>query len=186
MDLFSRRRLHDDLDEEIQSHISIDVQQRIAGGESPRTARMNTLRGLGSVDLVKENTRDVWAGNGIESLLQDIRFGVRMLTRNPGFTIVAVIILALGIGANAAIFSGVNGLLLQKVPVEKPDELVRFRSIGKNDAVTGMAEYGYAEENGLDAHTTFSYPMYQQLLADNRTMADLIACSPMGDVNVVA
>src|SRR5690242_20512186 len=158
MDLFSRRRLHDDLDEEIRSHIAIDVQQRVADGESPQAARMNTLRGLGSMDLVKENTRDVWAGSGLESLLQDIRFGVRMLIRNPGFTIVAVIILALGIGANAAIFSGVNGLLLQKVPADKPDELVRFRSIGKNDAVTGIGDYGYAEENGADVHTTFSYP----------------------------
>jgi predicted permease len=186
MDLFNRRRLHDDLDEEIRSHIAMDVQQRIADGESPQTARMNSLRGLGSVDVVKENTRDVWAGNGIESLLQDIRFGVRMLTRNPGFTIIAVIILALGIGANAAIFSGVNGLLLQKVPVEKPDQLVRFRSIGKNDAVTGMGEYGYAEGNGVDVHTTFPYPIYQQLRANNQTMADLIACSPMGNVNVIA
>jgi predicted permease len=186
MDLFSRRQLHDDLDEEIQSHIAMDVQQRIADGESPQTARMNTLRGLGSMDVVKENTRDAWAGNGIESLLQDIRFGVRMLIRNPGFTIVAVIILALGIGANAAIFSGVNGLLLQKVPVDKPDQLVRFRSIGKNDAVTGIGDYGYAEENGVDVHTTFSYPMYQQFRANNQTMADLIACSPMGNVNVVA
>jgi predicted permease len=185
MDLFSRRRLHDDLDDEIQSHIAMDVQQRIADGESPQIARMNALRGLGSVDFVKENTRDVWAGNAIESLLQDIRFGVRMLTRNPGFTIVAVIILALGIGANAAIFSEVNGLLLQKVPADKPDQLVRFRSVGKNDAVTGMGEYGYVEENGVDVHTTFSYPMYQQLRASNQTMADLIACSPM-NVNVVA
>src|SRR5215475_15117283 len=172
MDLFNRRRLHDDLDEEIRSHIAMDVQQRVAKGESPQTARMNTLRGFGSMDLIKENTRDVWAGNGIESLLQDIRFGVRMLTRNPGFTIIVVIILALGIGANAAIFSEVNGLLLQKVPVDKPDQLVRFRSIGKNDAVTGMADYGYAEENGVDVHTTFSYPMYQQFRANNQTMAD--------------
>jgi predicted permease len=185
MDFFGRRRLHEDLDEEIRSHIAMEVQQRIADGESPETARQNTLRELGSADLVKENTRDVWAGKGIESLLQDLRFGLRMLGRNPGFTAAAVIILSLGIGANAAIFSGINGLLLQKIPANKPDELVRFRWVGRNDATTSIAEYGHAEEDGVDANTTFSYAMYQQFRETNRTMLDLIAGAPVG-VNVVA
>jgi predicted permease len=186
LDLFGRRQLHADLDEEIRSHLAMETQRRIAAGESPEAARTNALRELGSVDLVAENTRDVWAGNAVESLLQDVRFGLRMLSRNPGFTIVAVIILALGIGANAAIFSGINGLLLQKVPVNKPDELVRFRWIGKNDALTSRGEYGYAKDGEEDAGTTFPYPMYQQFQANNQTLVDVIAFSPMGSVNVVA
>src|SRR5215813_11264883 len=185
MDVFGRRRLHEDLDEEIRSHIAMEVQHRIADGESPETARTKTLCGLGSADVVKENTRDVWSGKGIESLLQDVRFGLRMLGRNPGFTAAAVIILALGIGANAAIFSGINGLLLQKISADKPDELVRFRWVGRNDATTSVAEYGHAEENGVGANTTFSYPMYLQFREANQTLVDLIACAPVG-VNVVA
>ncbi len=114
-------------------------------------------------------------------MLKDLRHAIRMLAGAKGWTAVIVLSLALGIGANAALFSLVNGLLLTKLPVKDPDTLVRFRYVGANDAVTDSSDYGF--RNG--GRTTFSYPMFQQFVADNRTMSDLFACAPLGRVNVV-
>src|SRR6478609_6452956 len=106
-------------------------------------------------------------------MLKDIRHGIRTLTHAKGWTAVVVLSLALGIGANAAIFSGLNALLLTTVPVKEPDTLVRLRWAGRNDMVTSSSDYGSvnaAAYGGERVRTTFSYPMFQQLKIDNRTM----------------
>jgi hypothetical protein len=119
-------------------------------------------------------------------MFQDLRYGARVLLQTKGWTAVVVVSLALGIGANAALFSGINGMLLRKLPVNKPDELVRLRWVGKNDAVTSSSDYGYMEkDNGQDARSTFSYPMYRQFRKENQTMTDVFASAPLGSVNVV-
>jgi hypothetical protein len=121
-------------------------------------------------------------------MLKDLRHGIRTLAHAKGWTAVVVLSLALGIGANAAIFSGLNGLLLTKVPVHEPDTLVRLRWVGRNDAVTSSSDYGSinrAAYGGQNVRTTFSYPMFQQLRTDNKTMTDLFACAPFGRLNVV-
>src|SRR5437762_7540350 len=120
-------------------------------------------------------------------MFRDLRHGVRMLLQAKGWTLVVVLSLALGIGANTALFSAVNGLLLKKLPVKDPDALVRLRYVGRNDMVTSSSDYGFAAKSrdGLDTRTTFSYPMVQQFVADNRTMSDLVACAPLGRMNVV-
>src|SRR5262245_24430637 len=120
-------------------------------------------------------------------MLKDLRHAVRMLLRAKAWTAIAVIALALGIGANTALFSAVNGLLLTSLPVTEPETLVRLRYAGKNDALTSSSDYGQSPKDagGLPQRTTFSYPMYQQFAADNRTMSDLVACAPYGRVNVV-
>ena len=120
-------------------------------------------------------------------MLRDLRHGVRMLLQAKGWTAVVVISLALGIGANTALFSAINGLLLKKLPVKDPDTLVRLRYAGRNDMVTSSSDYGFTTKDaaGRDMRTTFSYPMFQQFVADNRTMTDLFACAPFGRVNVV-
>src|SRR2546428_3177706 len=120
-------------------------------------------------------------------MLKDLRHGLRMLLRAKGWTAVVVISLALGIGANTALFSAVNGLLLTTVPVAAPDTLVRLRYAGRNDMVTSSSDYGSSnrDADGRQVRTTFSYPMYQQFVANNRTMTDLFACAPYGSVNVV-
>ena len=115
-------------------------------------------------------------------MLKDLRHGVRVLLHAKGWTAVVVISLALGIGANTALFSAVNGLLLRKLPVSDPDGLVRLRSDGRNDMATSTSDYGYT---GRDGRMTFSYAMFQQFVADNRTMTDLFACAPFRGVNVV-
>lgn len=111
-----------------------------------------------------------------------------MLFQAKGWTAVVVLSLALGIGANTAIFSGVNSLLIVKVPAADPDSLVRFRWHGRNDAVTSSSDYGYLNR-GADTQTTlratFSYPMYKQFVVDNQTMTELAAFAPASRVNVV-
>jgi predicted permease len=120
-------------------------------------------------------------------MIRDIRQAARMLLQAKGWTTVVVLSLALGIGANTALFSGAVGLLLRKVPVQDPDSLVRLRWAGKNDMVTSSSDYGFSakDEAGGDVRSTFSYAMYQQFVADNRTMTDLFACAPFGRVSIV-
>ena len=120
-------------------------------------------------------------------MLKDLRHAVRMLLHAKGWTAVVIVSLALGIGANAAIFSGVNALLLTRIPADDPDSLVRLRYGGRNDMVTSSSDYGYSEKgkDGQNVRTTFSYPMYQQFLADNKTMSELMAFAPFGRVSTV-
>jgi predicted permease len=118
---------------------------------------------------------------------KDLRYGVRMLLQAKGWTAVVVLSLALGIGANTAIFSAVNALLLTQIPVQDPETLVRFRFVGRNQMSTSSSDYGFTRQlNGESMRTTFSYPMYRQFVQDNQTLTDLIACAPGGRVNVVA
>src|SRR6059058_1768795 len=120
-------------------------------------------------------------------MLKDLRHAIRMLLHAKGWTVVVVLSLALGIGANTALFSAINGLLLTKLSVKDPDTLVRFRCAGRNDMVTSSSGYGFLNRtaDGQDVRASFSYPMFQQFVADNRTMTDLFACAPFGRVNVV-
>jgi predicted permease len=120
-------------------------------------------------------------------MLKDLRHAVRMLLHAKGWTAVVVVSLALGIGANTALFSAINGLLLTRVPVKDPDGLVRLRWAGRNDMVTSSSDYGFLNKgpDGQNVRATFSYPMYQQFVTDNRTMTDLFACAPFGRVSVV-
>ncbi len=119
-------------------------------------------------------------------MFKDLRHAVRLLWQSKGWTTVVVLSLALGIGANTAIFSAVNARLLTSLPVHQPEELVRFRYAGRNDMVTSSSGYGFLNKtpDGQDVRATFSYPMYQQLVADNRSMTDLTAFAPFGRVNV--
>jgi predicted permease len=120
-------------------------------------------------------------------MFKDLRHAVRVLMRAKGWTAVVILSLALGIGANTAIFSGVNALLLTEIPVRDPDTLVRLRWGGRNDMVTSSSDYGFSSKgaDGQNIRTTFSYPMYQQFLADNQTMSELMAFAPFGRVNAV-
>ena len=119
-----RRRMLKDLDQDIRDHIAIETQENIERGMSPDEARTWALRKFGNVTRVKEETREVWSFIWFEQFWADVSFGIRALWKHPGFAIVAVLTLALGIGANTAIFSVVEGVILAPLPFPQPDRLV--------------------------------------------------------------
>src|SRR5215475_7908065 len=121
--LFRRRKDEEELEKELRFHLDLHTSDLIAQGHSPEEARRQVRLALGGPEQVKEMCRDVRRTEWLRDLRQDLRYGARMLWKNPGFTSVAVLSLTLGIAANTTIFSFVNALLLSPPPVEKPSEL---------------------------------------------------------------
>src|SRR5262245_50734868 len=130
--IFRRQQVEQELDEELRYHIDRQIQENIAKGMTPDEARYAAMRALGGVEQRKEECRDMRRVNLIENTLQDLRYAGRMLRRSPGFTAVSILSLALGIGANAAIFQLLNGVRLRSLPVANPQELAEVRIAGGN------------------------------------------------------
>jgi len=122
--LFRKDDVEQELSDELRFHLERLMEEKVAHGMTPEEARYAAVREIGGFDQIKEECRDMRRVNHIENLIQDIRFGLRMLAKNPGFTLVAVLVLALGIGANTAIFSLLDQAILRSLPVKDPGRLV--------------------------------------------------------------
>ncbi|HXA65869.1 MAG TPA: ABC transporter permease [Bryobacteraceae bacterium] len=153
--MFRRKRMLQQLDDEIREHIETETQDNIERGMSPEEARYAAVRKFGNVTRVKEDTREVWSSVWLEQLLQDVRFAVRMLRKSPGFTAVAIFTLALGIGANSAMFSVVNGILLRSLPFKEPSRLVTVLDTKPSKGVDWLYVSPNRFEEWVRRNTTF-------------------------------
>jgi predicted permease len=174
--LFSLRQLYNDLSDEIRTHLEERTEELVASGLSKEDAAAQARREFGNVTLIEERGREIWQWHAVESFFEDVRFGLRTLRKSPGFTTVAVLTLALGIGANTAIFSLSDQILLRLLPVQDPQQLAILSS---TEAKWGRTETDY------DLKNSFSYPMYKDLRDHNEVFSGLLTCFPV-DVSVLA
>jgi predicted permease len=125
--LFSRRRLYNDLSVEMQQHLEEKIEELVATGMSKKEATAAARREFGNVTLIEQDSREVWRWPSVESFFADVRYALRTLRKSPGFTTTAIVTLALGIGANTAIFMLLDAIRLRSLPVQDPQELAEVR-----------------------------------------------------------
>ena len=159
---FSRKRLYTDMDDEIAFHLEQRVEELVAEGMPREKAEAKARKDFGNVAAVKQTAREAWGWKWIEDLFIDLRFGVRMLNKNRVLTLAAVLTLALGIGANTAIFTLLYGLVLRSLPASNPGQLVRL----------GVAST--AQPDDQDG-SQLTYHMYEEFRQEQTSFRDLSA-----------
>ena len=166
--LFHHRAFQQDLQDEMQLHLELRQRQQVEMGLSPTAARQSAHRKFGNLTLLQEKSHMSWGWAWLESFVKDTAYGVRSMLRRPGLTAIALASLALGIGANTAIFSLLDAVMLRSLPVKDPAKLVLL---------------GNAESNGItdDFGTTelYSYPFFRQLQKKNDVFSDTAAVFSM-------
>jgi predicted permease len=172
--LFSRRGIYDDLSGEIREHFEEKIDELVAGGMSREEALHAARRDFGNGPLMEERGREVWQWPSMESLIADVRYALRMLRKNPGFTSVVILTLALGIGANTAIFTVINALMLRTLPVFEPKQLVAM----------GDPIHVHAWSEGTPRTDLFSYPLYRQVRDHNNVFSSVLASAHLGSLQI--
>ena len=193
-----RRRREDELREELQFHLAQEIDEREAGGLPPNQARRTARRDLGNVALVQEDARVLWTWTLLEQLGQDVRYAFRTMSRNPAFTAVVALSLALGIGANTAIYSFMDSILLRSLPVPDPASLAVMNWRSKPFAIGSRATRGsefvlhsidggfYDEPDGTTG-TIFPYAAFERLQqASTPVLSSIFGYFRGGTVNVIA
>jgi predicted permease len=164
--LFNRRRVEREMENELQFHLDREIEENMRAGMDAAAARRAALRATGSIALIKDDCRASLGVRVLDDLRQDLRYAVRCLSKRPGFTTVAVLTLAAGIGANTAIFSLLDAVMLKPLPVRSPAELVALYETGPEGAADPLG--------GTGRYLRFSYPRFlrlQQALGDDGSLA---------------
>jgi len=163
--VFRRKQLDSDFDEELQAYVELVSAERVQAGVDSEEAHRDVRREMGGVQQVIQNVRDVRAGVWLDRLVQDVQYGVRTLAKNPAFTLVAMATLALGIGANTAMFSLLDQVVLRLLPVSHPEQLVIVRETGNH----------YGNTYGAN---TISWPMFEDLRDNNQVFSGMFCRFP--------
>ena len=162
---WTRRHRERDLEQEIESHLRMAAGDRMERGEPPAAAGASARREFGNVDLVKEVTRDMWGWASVDRLRQDVSYAARVLRKSPAFASVAILSIALGVGANTAIFSVIDAVMLKSLPVRDPGQLVM---VGDPTRVSSRSQ-------GSGRTDIFSYPFYERFRDSNGVFSDVYA-----------
>jgi predicted permease len=164
-----RRRTADDFSDEVETHLAMETERLVRSGMSPGDAVNAARRAFGNVTAAREQFHEARMSASFERLVLDVRYALRAMRRAPGFTAAAILSLALGIGANATIFATINGLLLKRLPVVRPDELVMLR----------------ADDTGVEwSYASFSYTMFRNFREQAHGFSDVAAIGVLDRFNV--
>jgi predicted permease len=166
--LLHRARFQRDLDEEMRLHLELRREQQVTSGITPEAARQSAQRRFGNLTRLKETSYRAWGWDWLEGFVQDAAFGVRSMLRSPAITLVALISLAVGIGANTAIFSFLDAMMLRSLPVKNPQQLVK---LGNEDWGGITDEFACTE--------LYSYPFYRQFQRKNAVFSNTAAIFSM-------
>jgi hypothetical protein len=166
--LMRRQQFDADLKEEMRLHVELREQEQIQAGLSPREARQAASRRFGNATVLKEKSHTAWGWDWLESFVQDIGYGSRAMLRSPALTIVALLSLALGIGANTAIFSLLDAVMLRSLPVRDPDQLIL---LGKGNTSGITDDFARTQ--------LYSYPFYRQMREENQVFSATAAIFSM-------
>lgn len=160
--LWRRRAKDQELQEELRFHLDEEIEERRSEGAPRDEAIWTARKELGNMTLIQESARESWGWSGLSRFLQDARYGLRGLARNPGFTLAAVLSLALGIGANTTIFALLDAVLLRSLPVRNPEQLLVFAHRGEKDPNTGS-----------------NFPLFRTIRQQSQSFSDVLAFWPI-------
>ncbi|PYU01417.1 MAG: hypothetical protein DMG38_03905 [Acidobacteria bacterium] len=184
--LFRRNENAQQLDNEIQFHLDQQIGENLAAGMSPEEARYAAMRTFGNPTSLKEQTRDTWGWTWLEQFAQDLRYGLRQLSRSPGFTLAVVLSLSLGIGANTAIFSLIDAVMLRMLPVRDPERLVLLNWVSQRRPamMTSLTGHSDNDAEGRWRCPSFAYPSFQEFRAHNHTFSSIFGFTPFSRANI--
>jgi predicted permease len=189
--LFRRLKLAEDLEAEIRAHIEMEEQENLESGMSPEEARYAALRRFGNVALAEERSREMLTWNSVEIFLHDVRYALRRLRKSPGFAAAVVMSLALGIGANTAIFSLIDAVMLKTLPVRNSQQLTLLSWAAQSvpgimpasDIIHSLRGNTDQDKTGRLTSTSFSYPAFELFRARTDIFSSTFAFAEAGRVN---